>query len=227
MLPRQEKVITPARGILATNVILRKTYALLAATLVFSAITAAFSMVSNAPPLNPILLIVIYFGLLFLTSALSRSKNSIGAIVSVFALTGFLGYTLGPLLNFFIHNFQNGPQLVFTALGGTGVIFFALSAYAIVSKKDFSYLGGVLIVAILTAFLAGIAAWIFHMPMLSLVVSAAFILISSGLILFQTSLIINGGETNYIMAAVTIYVSLFNIFVNLLQILGAFGGNRN
>jgi modulator of FtsH protease len=220
-----EKVISPTSTILSTNVVLRKTYMLLAATLLFSAITAGFAMFTNAPPLNPILTIVVYIGLLFLTNMLRN--NPVAGVICVFALTGFLGYTLGPILSFYIHSFANGGQLVMTALGGTAVIFFALSGYALVSKTDFSYLGGFLMAAIMVAFLAGIAAMVFHMPMLDLVVSGAFMLLSSGMILFQTSLIIHGGETNYVMAALNIYISLLNIFLSLLRILSAFSNNRN
>ena len=220
-----EKVISPTSTILSTNVVLKKTYILLAATLLFSAITAGLAMAMNAPPLNPIFTILIYIGLLFLTNMLRN--NPVAGVVCVFALTGFLGYTLGPILNYYIHAFNNGSQIVMTALGGTGVIFFALSGYALVTKKDFSYLGGFLMAAIMVAFLAGIAAMVFHMPMLDLIVSAAFMLLSSGMILFQTSMIIHGGETNYIMAALNIYVSLLNIFMSLLRILSAFSNNRN
>lgn len=223
MEPRQ-KTISPAGAILATNTVLRKTYVLLAATLVFSALTAFFAMTTNAPPLNPFIVLIGYFGLLFLTTRLRN--NPIGGIVAVFALTGFMGYTLGPILNFYIHNMQNGSQIVMTALGGTGVIFFVLSAYALVTRKDFSYLGGFLVAAITIAFLAGIGAMVFNLQGLDLVVSCAFALISSGMILFQTSLIIHGGEKNYIMATMSLYIALFNLFISLLRILSAFSGRK-
>lgn len=224
-MPFNEQVLVKNKeSVLSTNKVLKNTYLLLGATLIFSAFTAIFAMVTNAPPMNPFLLIIGYFALLFITTAL---RNSAWGLVAVFALTGFLGYTLGPILNFYIKNFSNGNQLVFTALGATGVIFFALSAYAIMTKKDFSYLGAFLFVAIIVAFLAGLLAMFFNMPMLSILVAAAFVLISSGLILFETSLIINRGERNYIMATITLYVALFNLFISLLQIFGAFSGNRN
>ncbi len=142
----------------------------------------------------------------------------------VFALTGFLGFTLGPLLNAYLA-LPNGPQLVMTALGGTGVIFLGLSGYALTTRKDFSFMGGFLVVGILVAFLAGIGALIFSLPGLSLAVSAMFVLLMSGLILYQTSEIIHGGETNYILATVTLYVSLYNLFTSLLHLLGAFSGD--
>ena len=166
-------------------------------------------------------MIVGVYGLMFLTQAL---RNSTLGIVSVFAFTGFMGYTLGPILNFYVANFSNGPQLIGTALGGTGIIFFALSSYALTTRKDFSYLGGFLFVGVMVALLAMIAGIFFQIPALQLVLSAAFILISSGLILFQTSAIIHSGETNYISATVSLFVSIYNLFVSLLNLLSAFSG---
>ncbi|OGT29614.1 MAG: BAX inhibitor protein [Gammaproteobacteria bacterium RIFCSPHIGHO2_12_FULL_35_23] len=210
-----------SQSVLSANRLLMKTYLLLGSTLLFSGIIAFWAMAANVPPLNPIIVIIGYFGLLFLTSALR--KSSLG-LVAIFALTGFMGLTLGPILDLYLKTYVNGGQLITTALGGTGIIFFVLSFYAIMTKKDFSYLGGFLAVAITGAFLLGIANIFLHMPVLNLLVSGAFILLSSGLILFQTSEIVRGGETSYIMATVTLYVSLFNIFVNLLSILGMFSG---
>ena len=161
-----------------------------------------------------------YFGLLFLTS---RFRNSGMGLAFVFALTGFMGYTLGPILNVYT-SLPNGNQLVMTALGATGVIFLSLSGYALTSRKDFSFMGAFLMVGILVAFLAGLAAVFFTMPGLSLAVSAMFVLLMSGLILYETSQIIHGGETNYIMATVSLYVSIYNLFLSLLQLLGAFSG---
>ena len=206
--------------VLATNKVLRNTYALLSMTLLFSAATAGIAMVMNLPPFNPILTLVGYFGLLFATTKFSNS--SLG-LLFVFMLTGFMGLTLGPILNFYMAT-ANGSQLVMTALGGTGVIFLALSGYALTSRKDFSFMGGFLMVGILVAFLGGIAAMIFSMPIMSLVVSGMFVLLMSGLILYQTSDIIHGGETNYILATVTLYVSIYNLFLSLLHLLTAFGG---
>lgn len=206
---------------LATNKVLRNTYMLLGMTFLFSAFTAYTSFAMHARPLNPLLFIVGVYGLMFLTNAL---KNSIWGLVSVFAFTGFMGYALGPILSFYIASFSNGPQLIATALGGTGLIFFALSGYALTTRKDFSYLGGFLFVAVMLAFLAMIASIFFQIPALSLAISAAFVLISSGLILFQTSEIIHGGETNYISATVSLFVSIYNLFISLLNLLGAFSG---
>ena len=203
--------------ILATNKVLRNTYTLLSMTLLFSAATAGLAMTMNLPFFNPILTLVGYFGLLFLTT---KFRNSSLGLVFVFMLTGFMGLTLGPILNMYLET-TGGGELVMTALGGTGVIFLGLSGYALTSRKDFSFMGGFLMVGILVAFLAGIGAMIFSMPILSLAVSGMFILLMSGLILYQTSQIIHGGETNYIMATVTLYISIYNMFLSLLHILGA------
>ena len=209
---------------LATNKVLRNTYLLLGITFLFSAFTAYLSFASHARPLNPLLFIGGVYGLMFLTNSL---KNSSWGLVSVLAFTGFMGYALGPILNMYISHFSNGPQLISTALGGTGLIFFALSGYALTTRKDFSYLGGFLFVSVMVAFLAMIASIFFPIPALSLGISAAFILISSGMILLQTSEIIHGGETNYILATVSLYVSIYNLFISLLNLLGAFSGERD
>ncbi|MCL1825673.1 MAG: Bax inhibitor-1/YccA family protein [Betaproteobacteria bacterium] len=206
---------------LATNRLIRNTYTLLALTLAFSAAMAGVSMFFQLPFFNPIVFLLVYFGLLFLTT---KFRNSGMGIVCVFALTGFLGMTLGPILSFYLAT-PHGSQLVMQALGATAFIFFALSAYALVSRKDFSFMGGFLFVGVLVAFLAGLAALFFNLPTLSLAVSAAFVLLSSGIILYQTSAIVNGGETNYIMATVTLYVSLYNLFLSLLRLLSAFSGD--
>jgi len=221
MDPLANTVTRAQPSVLATNKVIRNTYILLSMTLVFSALTAAASMVLKLP--HPGLLITFagYFGLLFLTT---RFRDSGLGLVFVFALTGFMGYTLGPILNAYL-SLPNGNQLVMTALGATGVIFLSLSGYALTSRKDFSFMGAFLMVGILVAFLAGIAAAFFTMPGLSLAVAAMFVLLMSGLILYQTSQIIHGGETNYIMATVTLYVSIYNLFLSLLQLLGAFGGD--
>ena len=170
-----------ARAALATNKVIRNTYLLLAMTLAFSALTAAAAMAMNLPHPGLVITLVGYFGLLFLTT---KFRDRALGLAFVFALTGFMGYTLGPLLNLYL-GMPNGPQLVMTALGATGAVFLALSGYALTSRKDFSFIGGFLMVGILVAFLAGL-----------------------------------GGETNSIMATVTLYVSIFNLFTSLLQLLG-------
>lgn len=210
-------------SVLATNTLIRNTYMLLSMTLLFSAATAGMSMAMNLPHPGLLITLVGYFGLLFLTNYL---RNSPWGLFSVFALTGFMGITLGPILNMYIAGLANGTQLVMMALGGTGAIFVGLSAYAITTKKDFSFMGGFLMVGILVAFLAGLGAAIFSLPGLSLAVSAMFVLLMSGLILYETSNIIHGGETNYIMATVTLYVAIYNLFLSLLHLLAAFAGDR-
>jgi modulator of FtsH protease len=207
---------------LVTNRVLRNTYALLALTLLFSSVTAAITMALNLHHPGLILTLAGYFGLLFLTT---RFRNSGIGLAMVFALTGFMGYTLGPLLNAYL-SLSNGPQLVMTALGGTGIVFLGLSGYALVSRKDFSFMGGFLMVGILVAFLAGMGAVFFEMPGLALAVSAMFVLLMAGLILYETSNIIHGGETNYIMVTVTLYVAIYNLFTSLLHLLGAAGGQE-
>jgi modulator of FtsH protease len=209
-------------GVLATNKMLRNTYMLLSMTLLFSALTAGLSMIMNLPHPGVVLTLVGYFGLLFLTTKL---RNSAWGLLSIFALTGFMGLTLGPIINMYLHAFTNGSQLVMTALGGTGVIFLGLSGYALTTRKDFSFMRGFLLVGVLVAFLAGLGAIFFTIPALSLAVSAMFIVLMSGMILFQTSEIVHGGETNYIMATISLYVSIYNLFLSLLQLLGVFGGD--
>jgi modulator of FtsH protease len=205
---------------LVTNRLIRNTYTLLALTLAFSALMAGVAIWAELPSLG-LLSLPVYFGLLYLTT---KFRNSSAGIVCVFALTGFMGATLGPILSYYLST-AHGATIVMQALGGTALVFFALSAYALTTRKDFSFMGGFLFVGVLVAFVGGIAAVIFSIPALSLAVSAAFILLSSGLILYQTSAIVNGGETNYIMATVTLYVAIYNLFVSLLNILGAFSGD--
>ena len=209
-------------AVLATNKVIRNTYTLLSMTLLFSALTAALSMALNLPHPGLLLTLGGYFGLLFATA---RFRNSSLGLAFVFALTGFMGYTLGPILNAYLA-LPNGGQIVMTAMGGTGVIFLGLSGYALTSRKDFSFMGGFLMVGILVAFLAGLGSVFFEMPGLSLAVSSMFVLLMAGLILYETSNIIHGGETNYIMATVTLYVSIFNLFTSLLHLLGAFNSNE-
>jgi modulator of FtsH protease len=216
-------VARPIESVLATNKLIRNTYILLSLTLLFSALTAGIAMAVNMPFMGPLVTLGGYFGLLFVTTKL---RNSAWGLLSIFALTGFMGLTLGPLLNAYIHTFSNGTELVMTALGGTGVIFLGLSGYALVTRKDFSFLGGFLFVGILVAFLAGIGAMIFSLPSLALAVSAIFIMLMSGVILYQTSAMIHGGETNYIMATITLYVAIYNLFISLLNLLAAFSGER-
>lgn len=213
----------PQVGVLQTNKVLRNTYALLAMTLLFSAFTAWLSMALNLPHPGLIVTLVGYFGLLFLTQKFS---NSVWGLLFVFLLTGFMGITLGPILSLYLKFIPNGHQIVMTALGGTGLIFLGMSGYALVSRRDFSFLGGFLFAGILVAFLAGLGAIFFHLPGLALAVSAMFMVLMAGLILFETSQIVHGGETNYILATVTLYVAIYNLFTSLLHILGFLAGDE-
>lgn len=209
-------------AVLDTNKVVRNTYMLLSMTLVFSALTAAGSMALNLPHPGILLTLGGYFGLLFLTS---KFRDSSTGLLCVFALTGFMGYTLGPILNAYLA-LPNGSQVVMTAMGATGAIFLALSGYALTTRKDFSFMGGFLMAGILVAFLAGLGAFFFQMPGLSLAVSSMFVLLMCGLILYETSNIIHGGETNYIMATVTLFVAIFNLFTSLLHLLGFMSGDE-
>jgi modulator of FtsH protease len=207
-----------SESLIATHRVLRNTYALLSMTLIFSALCAGASMALNLPYPGAILTLVGYFGLFFLVN---RYQNSAWGLVWLFALTGFMGMTLGPILNAYIGHFANGVELVMMALGGTGITFFGLSAYALVTRKDFSFLGGMLSTGILVAFLASLA--VLFIPGLNgamLGISALFVILMAGLILFETSNIIHGGETNYILATLSLYVTIYNLFTSLLQIFG-------
>ncbi|MDA8258625.1 MAG: Bax inhibitor-1/YccA family protein [Betaproteobacteria bacterium] len=221
---REQAIALPRGGeqsVLATNRVIRNTYLLLSMTLAFSAVVAAASVALKLPHPGIILTLIGFFGLLF---AVHKLKDSGWGILAVFAMTGFMGYTLGPVISRYL-GLPNGGEIVMQAMGGTAAIFIGLSAYAVTTKKDFSFMGGFLMVGILLAFLAGLAAIFFEIPALSLTVSAAFVLLMSGLILYETSNIIHGGETNYVLATVTLFVSIFNLFTSLLQLLGFMSGD--
>ena len=209
-------------AVLASNKVIRNTYMLLSLTLAFSAMTAGAAMALNLPHPGLIVTLIGYFGLLFLTA---KFKNSTLGLGFVFALTGFMGYTLGPIISNYL-SLPNGGQIVMTAMGATAAVFLGLSGYALTSRKNFSFMGGFLMVGILVAFLAGLGAIFFEMPALSLTVSAMFVLLMAGLILYETSNIIHGGETNYIMATVTLFVAIFNLFTSLLHLLGFMNSNE-
>jgi modulator of FtsH protease len=203
---------------LATHKVLRNTYFLLSATLAFSALVAGASYALGLPHPGLLITLVGYFGLLF---AVHKTANSGWGLVWVFALTGFMGYTLGPILSYYVQAIPDGHSVVMTAFGITAVTFLGLSAYAIRSGRRFSFMGGFLFVGILTAFLLGLVAIFFSMPTLALAVSGLFVLLMAGLILYETGEIVHGGETNYILATVTLYVSIYNLFTSLLHLLGA------
>ena len=207
---------------LETNKVLRNTYALLSITMVFSAVMAGVSMVTQMGPMAHLISFV--GSIVLIWFVLPRTANSVAGIGVVFGITGLLGFGLGPILNSYLA-MSNGGQIVMTALGGTGIIFLGLSAYALTTKKDFSFLGGMLFAGFLVILLGAIVNIFLAIPAVSLAISAAVIMIMSGFILYDTSRIIHGGETNYILATVSMYLSIYNIFVSLLHILRAFGGD--
>lgn len=200
----------------AANKTLRNTYGLLSLTLLFSAFTAGLSMILNLPHPGLIITLVGFYGLLFLTH---KCQNSALGLLCVFALTGFMGLTLGPILNAYL-SMSNGASMIMSALGTTGLSFLGLSAYAIVSKKDFSFLNGFLTVGFFALLFAMIAGFFIQLPALQIFISVGFTLFSAAVILLQTSEIVRGGETNYIMATVNLYVSLYNMFLSLLSLFG-------
>lgn len=217
MQPQNTLFESSQSSALAVNKVLKNTYMLLGATLLFSALMAGLSMVLNvgygAHLLSSLAaLAIIWF-------VVPRTANSEKGILAVFAFTGLLGFGLGPILNHYL-NTANGPAIIMQALAGTAIIFFALSAYVMTTKKDFSFLAGFLMIGMIVMIVAAIANIFLAIPLVSLVISAAIVFIMSGFILFETSQIIHGGQRNYILATASLYLSLYNIFVSLLQILG-------
>ena len=208
-------------SVLSTNKVLKNTYMLLSMTLLFSAVTAGISMAIGLPQGAALILTLIGFGLLFVVNRMADSSKG---LIAIFAFTGVMGASIGPMLNYYLA-MPGGPALVMQALGGTAVVFFGLSAYALTTRKDFSYMGGFLMVGLLVAVVAMIANIFLAIPALSLTISAAVVMIMSGLILFDTSRIINGGETNYIRATVALYLDIYNLFIHLLHLLTALGGD--
>lgn len=200
----------------SSRTVLRNTYFLLSLCLAFSAVTAAATIALQLPYPGFLITIAGYFGLLFLVT---RNRNNGWGILFVLALTGFMGYTLGPIVGYYL-KLPNGAQTVMMALGGTALIFLIMSGIALFSRRDFSFLSGMLTTGILVAFIAGLIAFFFDITALSLAVSSVFVLLMSGLILHETNSIVRNGETNYIMATVTLFVAIFNLFTSLLHLLG-------
>jgi modulator of FtsH protease len=196
--------------------VLRNTYALLAMTLLFSAGIAVATLTLQLPAPGVVGTLVGYFGLLY---AVFKLRNSTWALPAVFALTGFMGYSLGPLLSHSL-SLPGGANTITLALASTGVTFLALSAYALMTRKDFSFMGGFLFVGMVVALIAGVASMFLQIPALSLAISAIVAMLSAGMILYETGRIVHGGETNYVMATVSLYVSVFNLFTSLLSLFG-------
>ena len=201
------------------NKVLKNTYLLLSMTLAFSAFSAYLSF--DAPPLSPWIFLIGAYGFLFATHALA---NSSWGLLTTFGFTGFIGYGIGPLIGYLMSS-QSGSEIVLTALSGTAFIFFGLSGWALASQKDFSFLRGFIAAGCLVLIAAIIISLIWPMPALQLAMSVGFMFFSSAIILYQTSEIIHGGERNYILATITLYVSIYNIFMSLLHLLMAFSGD--
>ncbi len=208
-------------SILSTNKVLKNTYLLLSMTLIFSAVMAGVSIQLNFPPLHWAIQLGGMIGLLMLTNVF---KNSAIGLLCVFAFTGFMGLTAGPTINLYLSFFSNGPELVMTAAGGTGVIFLALSGYVLTTRKDFSFMGGFLFVGLIVMVVASLANLFFQVAAVQLALSAASILLFSGYILYDTSRIIHGGETNYLMATVQLFLDIYIMFMNLLNLLAVLTG---
>ena len=207
-------------SVLQTNKVLRNTYMLLAMTLAFSAVCAGIAM---AVGISPMMSLVMTIGAFITLFVVQKKADSASGIYWVFAFTGLMGASLGYTLNF--HIGVAGPGLIMEALGATALVFFALSGYALTTKKDFSFMGGFLVVGLVVVLVAAIANIFFAVPAVSLAISAAIVFIMSGFILFDTSRIIHGGETNYIRATVSLYLNIYNLFTSILHLLGAFGGD--
>ena len=207
-------------SILATNKVLKNTYMLLSLTLVFSGVMAFIGMSLNLG--HGASLVATIAAIVLLWFVLPRTANSTAGIPVIFAFTGLLGLGLAPMLNYYL---AVNPSIVSTALGGTGVIFLGLSGYALTTRKDFSFMAGFLMVGMLVVIVAALANIFLQMPVLSLVGSGAIVMLMSGFILYETSSIIHGGETNYIMATASLFLSLLNMFQALMHILGVFGGD--
>ena len=211
----------PSVSALQTNKVLRNTYLLLAMTLTFSAVCAGITTAMNIGPgmalgMSLAALVMIFF--------LNKAAESSMGILFVFAFTGLLGGSLGYTLNYYA-SFANGPEMIMQAFGATALVFFGLSGYVLTTKKDFSFMGGFLIVGLMVAVIAMLANIFFQIPAVSLAINAAIVFIMSGFILFDTSRIINGGETNYIRATVSMYLNIYNLFTSILHLLGAFGND--
>lgn len=227
MAQNPQVIARPVESALATNRVLKNTYLLLSMTLLFSAAMAGLSMMLQVP--YGVSLITSIAAIVLLWFVVPRTANSSAGLITVFAVTGLLGFGLGPILSHYL-GMRNGPQLVMTAMGITGVVFVGLSAYVLTSRRNFSFMGGFLMAGVLVAFLAslvsvGASMFGYPMPGLALAVSSMFALLMCGMILWQTSEIIHGGETNYILATVSLYVSIYNLFTSLLHILGVTSGD--
>ena len=210
------------QAVLATNKVIRNTYMLLTLTLMTSAVTAGMAMMSGARPVHWILMLVVFIGGPFVINAV---RNSVWALPLTFAFTAFMGYVLGPILSFYL-SMPNGGQIVTAAFGTTATMFLGLSAYALTTRKDFSFMGGFLMVGLLLVLVAIVANIFLQIPALSLTISAAAVLLMSGMILFDTSRMVHGGETNYVVMTVSLYANIYVLFLHLLNLFAAFSGDN-
>ena len=217
--PMSSVAPAPRASAIEFNRVLRNTYLLLGLTLGFSALVAGVSMTLNLPHPGPIVWLVGFFALLFVVH---KTANSSWGLLSVFAFTGFLGYGLGPILNMYL-SLPNGGSIVASAFGTTAIAFIGLSAYALITRKDFSFLSGFLVVGFFVLMGAVLLGLFFDLSAFSTAISAGFVLFAAAGILWQTSAIIHGGETNYILATVTLYVQIYNLLLSLLHIFGVMG----
>jgi modulator of FtsH protease len=221
----QAPATRPVVGVLTTNKVIKNTFILLSMTLFFSAIMAGVAMQLNVRPfMIGWMGLLIWFGVIFgMTFVISALRNSPWALVAVFAFTGFLGFSLGPILNLYL-SLPNGNQIVMTALGMTGVITLGLAGYALTTRKDFSFMGGFLMAGLLLAAVAILVNLFLQIPMLSLVISSIVVLLMAGMILFDVSRLVHGGETNYVMATVSLYLNIYVMFTHLLNLVAIFSG---
>lgn len=210
----QQRVSSIVRPVLATNKLIRNTYMLLTLTLLTSAVTAAFAMASNVGFVNPIIMLVVFIGMPFV---IFKIRNSVWALPATFLFTGFMGYVLGPVLNAYL-GLPNGPQIVMSAFGTTAVLFFGLSGYALTTQRNFNFMSGFLMVGLLVVLAAIVANIFLDIPALSLTISAAAVLLMSGLILYDTSRMIHGGESNYVVMTVSLYANIYVMFIHLLNL---------
>ena len=217
----QQSQVLSGHDSAAINKVLRNTYMLLAMTLTGSAVAAGISMALELSAMAGLGLSLLAFALVFVVL---KTADKASGIAWVFVFTAVMGASIGPLLNRYAA-LPNGPELIMQAFGATALIFFSLSAYTLTSKKDFSFMGNFLFVGLVLVIIAGLANLFFQIPALHLAINAVVVLVMSGLILFDTSRIINGGETNYIRATVSLYLNIFNLFTSLLQLLGVFGSD--
>lgn len=207
-------------SLLSTHKVLRNTYFLLGLTMAFSAVVAYISMSLNLPYPNLIVLLVGFYGLLFVTN---RLANSAWGILAAFAFTGFMGYTIGPILNIYVA--RGMEDLIMLAFAGTAIVFFVCSAYVLTTKKDMSFLSTAIFSLFIVLLLGIVASFFFQIPALAVGISALFVVFSTMTILYETSNIIHGGETNYIRATVSVYVSIYNLFISLLRLLSIFSSD--